>query len=382
MDEDYTIYCSRCGAPMKSSARYCMKCGNLNYDHPDNQKMKEFAPLENKKYEVGSGKIETGTSFKANVSESATNTGNKKMFLIVNSLWFLLTYGLGLLLGALKVADFGAIFYIFIVLSILNIYVVSLEVINMKANRPWWSAIIPIYNVCVLTDIVFEKMIYVVLYFIPIVNFFFILAVFFQLGKKFNKNPFLTMLFNIFMLPVIAFGVSNYNGVNYTDLTDEHAIEKEFKLRKRLLYVIIIFLVVGVGGFGYSLFTSGNSILNNAEDKLFVENARAVVNRVKSGVQKGKFECSGETSLLPNSVHYFVFGDISSDLNILTFDDKAVKAYVKVFNNNGVIGYSISMSDGEKGFNEIREEELSIDKINFDYKSVGRVDLKKSCYLD
>ena len=33
-DNSYTIFCSRCGAEMKSSARYCMKCGNLNPDHP------------------------------------------------------------------------------------------------------------------------------------------------------------------------------------------------------------------------------------------------------------------------------------------------------------------------------------------------------------
>ena len=209
MDEGYTIYCSRCGAPMKSTARYCMKCGNLNYDHPDNQKMREYAPDENRKYEVGSGKIETDTVFRANVSERATNTGNKTMFLIVNIVWFLLTYGFGLLLGVLKVVDFSAIFSMFIILSLLNIYIVSLEVINMKANKPWWAAIVPIYNMCVLTEIAFGKMVYVILYFIPIVNFIFVLAIFFQLGKKFNKNPILAMLFNIFMLPIIAFGVSN-----------------------------------------------------------------------------------------------------------------------------------------------------------------------------
>ena len=382
MDEGYTIYCSRCGAPMKSTARYCMKCGNLNYDHPDNQKMREYAPDENRKYEVGSGKIETDTVFRANVSERATNTGNKTMFLIVNIVWFLLTYGFGLLLGVLKVVDFSAIFSMFIILSLLNIYIVSLEVINMKANKPWWAAIVPIYNMCVLTEIAFGKMVYVILYFIPIVNFIFVLAIFFQLGKKFNKNPILAMLFNIFMLPIIAFGVSNYNGVNYTDLSLENAVEKEFKLRKSLLYVIILFFLVGVAGFGYSLFVSGDSFLNNTEDKLFVENAKAVINKVKSGVERGKFECSGETSLLPNSVHYFVFGDIDSDLNILTFANKATKAYVKVYNNNGVIEYSISMSDGEKGFYEVREEDLSIDKIDLNYKSVGSVNMKKGCYLD
>ena len=36
-EQGSTIYCSRCGAEMKSTSRYCMKCGNLNYDHEDNK---------------------------------------------------------------------------------------------------------------------------------------------------------------------------------------------------------------------------------------------------------------------------------------------------------------------------------------------------------
>ena len=43
------IYCSKCGAPMKEDARYCMKCGTLNYDHPDNQYMKKYMDKTNDK---------------------------------------------------------------------------------------------------------------------------------------------------------------------------------------------------------------------------------------------------------------------------------------------------------------------------------------------
>ena len=39
MDEkENIIYCSRCGAEMPANSRYCMKCGNLNEHHPDNNK--------------------------------------------------------------------------------------------------------------------------------------------------------------------------------------------------------------------------------------------------------------------------------------------------------------------------------------------------------
>ena len=36
------MFCPRCGAEMKPEQRYCMKCGALNYEHPDNQKMKQY----------------------------------------------------------------------------------------------------------------------------------------------------------------------------------------------------------------------------------------------------------------------------------------------------------------------------------------------------
>ena len=36
------MVCPRCGATLNSTQRYCMKCGALNYEHPDNQKMKQY----------------------------------------------------------------------------------------------------------------------------------------------------------------------------------------------------------------------------------------------------------------------------------------------------------------------------------------------------
>ena len=55
-DNDTIIYCSRCGAEMKSSSRYCMKCGNLNYDHEANKDLKHIQPKEEKNiYQIGSG---------------------------------------------------------------------------------------------------------------------------------------------------------------------------------------------------------------------------------------------------------------------------------------------------------------------------------------
>ena len=40
------ITCDRCGAVYKKSMRYCMKCGKLNYSHPDNASMLKYEPKE------------------------------------------------------------------------------------------------------------------------------------------------------------------------------------------------------------------------------------------------------------------------------------------------------------------------------------------------
>ena len=42
IQEDRVVFCSKCGAEMKLSSRYCMKCGNLNYDHPLNVSMRDY----------------------------------------------------------------------------------------------------------------------------------------------------------------------------------------------------------------------------------------------------------------------------------------------------------------------------------------------------
>lgn len=381
MNESEYIYCSRCGALMKKNARYCMKCGNLNYNHPDNQSMQKFAPEENKTYEVGSGKITTNSTFTASSSAYATNTGNKDIFFIINILLFIIMYGGLLFLGFMHVLDFSIIFLLFILFSIFNIYFLSLEMINMKANKPWWVAVVPIYNIVVLTEIAFEKIIYVIFLFIPIVNIIFILVLFYQIGKKFNKNAILTMLFSIFMLPIIAFGTSTYRGVNYVDLKDKNAIEKDFKTRKNLLYIILISFMIGVGGTVYTNITSDNSIFRDIDKKIFIQSAKAVLNKVEKEIKKGNFSCLEETSFSSSTTHYFVINSIRDDLNIYSYDDRNVTAVVKVFNNNGKLEYAISMSNGEVGFFELKKEELSIDRI-INYEKIVEVDRDKSCYLD
>ena len=44
--KDYVI-CSKCGKPIKTKDRYCLKCGALNLDHPENQYLRKYMSFKN-----------------------------------------------------------------------------------------------------------------------------------------------------------------------------------------------------------------------------------------------------------------------------------------------------------------------------------------------
>ena len=52
---------------MNSNSRYCMKCGNLNYDHSANANMKNYIKNDNSSYQVGSGRLIVGNVTKKKV---------------------------------------------------------------------------------------------------------------------------------------------------------------------------------------------------------------------------------------------------------------------------------------------------------------------------
>jgi hypothetical protein len=108
---------------------------------------------------------------------------------------------------------FGAIFFVYMV--ILLIVVVSAWVIFTKAGKPGWAAIIPIYNIIVLLEIVGRPIWWVVLLFIPFVNFIVGIVLDIDLAKSFKKDTLFAvgLIFLPFVfMPILAFGDSKYAG--------------------------------------------------------------------------------------------------------------------------------------------------------------------------
>ncbi len=111
-------------------------------------------------------------------------------------------------------AAIGGIFAL-IWLAIMVIAIVSMWKIFTKAGKPGWAALIPIYNIIVLLEIVGKPLWWIVLLIIPFVNFVILILLCLGLAKSFGKEAgfgiglaFLGFIF----FPILAFGDAKYVG--------------------------------------------------------------------------------------------------------------------------------------------------------------------------
>jgi hypothetical protein len=80
-----------------------------------------------------------------------------------------------------------------------------------KAGKPGWAAIIPIYNLYVLTQIVGKPAWWLVLFLIPFVNFIAIIILEIELCKSFGVS-WLWILTGPILWLVLGFGGATYRG--------------------------------------------------------------------------------------------------------------------------------------------------------------------------
>ena len=104
-------------------------------------------------------------------------------------------------------AGFG-IAYVVIMLTISALIVVSYWKIFVKAGKPGWAAIVPIYNFIVMSEIAEKPWWYVLLLCVPIANIYAMVVVYNGIAKKFGKGTGYTvgMIFlSIIFVPMLAF---------------------------------------------------------------------------------------------------------------------------------------------------------------------------------
>ena len=115
-------------------------------------------------------------------------------------------------------------------LIILVLLVISLWKVFEKAGKPGWAAIIPIYNVVVLLEIVGKPWWWLLLMLIPFVNIVIIVMVMHGLSKSFGQDVGFTVglvLLSIVFIPILGFGSYEYLGPSGVPLAVEAGQEDE-----------------------------------------------------------------------------------------------------------------------------------------------------------
>ncbi len=107
-----------------------------------------------------------------------------------------------------------------IVLILLDIVLIVLTIASMwkvftKAGKPGWAAIVPLYNIIVLLEIVGRPWWWLLLVFVPFLNFVIAIIVYIDLAKSFGKGVGFAiglLLLPFIFFPILAFGDAEYLG--------------------------------------------------------------------------------------------------------------------------------------------------------------------------
>lgn len=114
--------------------------------------------------------------------------------------------------GGALAAGFGCLFSL-IWIGLLVLMLIGMWKVFVKAGKPGWACIIPIYNIIVLLEIVGKPIWWIVLLLIPLVNIVVAIIVCIALAERFGKGAGygigLAILPFIFY-PMLGFGDAQY----------------------------------------------------------------------------------------------------------------------------------------------------------------------------
>jgi len=102
-----------------------------------------------------------------------------------------------------------------VALIVAVVLIVAWWKIFTKAGKPGWTALIPIYNVIVMLQVVGRPVWWIILFLIPVVNFIIGIIVFLDLAKSFGKSTGFgigLILLNMIFVLILAFGDAEYKG--------------------------------------------------------------------------------------------------------------------------------------------------------------------------
>ena len=247
-DNEYTVFCPKCGNEMKNTSRYCMKCGYLNINHPNNKNViKYFEDKGNTIVRNSNGTyIMSSDILKSNDIDYLKR--NSRYCFIFNLITFLLTFVCFSIIyyrnnGGFSNILLSNVWSIFIVIPLMYIYCYAYELLFIKMGYSWWKALIPIYNVMLISKKVFDNLFLGLLIIVPIVGQIYLLVLMYKLATKFNRNGLLMVLFPFIMIPLISFSEDLYEKEN---INVDFDFETTYGMKKKFLILCSIFLFIGL----------------------------------------------------------------------------------------------------------------------------------------
>ena len=362
------MICPRCGAEMDSKQRYCMKCGALNYDHPDNQKMKTYITPEEfdkanqdyndpKKHEVDTVEF-AGRTYE-------TKTKNKKGFIDTKSAILLLLL-FTIILGGLAYFwlnySLSFLFVVCIIYFIVTFFIIVNSAIYMKGGYSGFTPLIPFYSQYAYFDIAVGNGWKFLFLLIPIFGEIYALYANYRLGRVFGKSGWLTLFFPFVMLPIIAIddrAVYEGNGEKYPQFVTSG--KRRNAQIPAFVYSILFFLVF----LGFA-FTPTAYI---CREIFYVLDVSSFVNTINTDVVDGIYNCDGNMITEKDGEYYIPFSN-ASDLTMYSFlpirssmNGGKLKGYIRVVKKKNNYQYFVTLTDGEYGFDNVDSKLLHMSEI-------------------
>lgn len=358
------MVCPRCGTTLNSKQRYCMKCGALNYEHPDNQKMKNYITEQefeqaNEEYQKVANEI-MGIAGKTYADLSATDKKNTYVDTrVMVGLLFVITLCLAAIYYFVFPYSFTMIFWLCLLFFVFVFAILTTISIYMKGGYSGFVSFVPFYGQYAYFDIALGNGWLFLITFIPVVGFVYLLYTTYKIGKCFGKSGALTLLFPFIMLPIIAFSdraVYSGPGKKYKKYV-EKGKKRNTKIPAFICSIVVFLLFWGFTQLPFSYDVANYFVMKDID---------RVAGTVKQDFYDGIYSCDDtESSLLEYYVSVTNLSDIQnypipirSSLN-----GKKISGYFHIKNSKDKIVVSYNLTDGEHVFSS-HESDISPDDVS------------------
>jgi len=102
-----------------------------------------------------------------------------------------------------------------IYLAVIVLIIAGMWKVFVKAGKPGWACIVPIYNIIVLLEIAGRPIWWIILFFIPIVNLVILILIGIDVAKAFGKGTGFGLglaLLGFIFYPILGFSDATYRG--------------------------------------------------------------------------------------------------------------------------------------------------------------------------